>query len=250
MFTPDAEIPFGVHVTAANPAGFGAQRILKEVCGIDPATEAERYTAAMRRLNAELEQFDRQVLAILQTRHPELTDVTRMRAALHRAMVDALQVFARREGIVGEGESVRDFRELFDAARRMGRPLNAYQYMKEFNKILFERSLLARETTEIAVIERDRPRVDGKSHADAMTSLLGSEGARAVMYDAVAVEASRAVRSNPELRRYFSEGDGVINITQEAVSRLRDVNPELYRHFHADVVSGLVRDGGITAASH
>jgi NUDIX domain len=249
MFTSSAQVPFGVHVSATNPAGFGAQRALKEVCGIDPVTEPEKYTATMRRINAELDHFDRQVLTILRMQHPEVADVPEMRAAMHAAVVDALQDFARRKGLIGNGGSVDDFKHLFDLAKRKNHPLNAYQYMQEYKEILFGRSPLTRAITEIAEAERDKPRPGGQSHADVMASILGSEGARAVMYDAVAVEASRAARRNPKLWRHFADGDKIINITQESVRRLRETDPALHKEFQMDVVSGLVKDGGRTTAS-
>jgi 8-oxo-dGTP pyrophosphatase MutT (NUDIX family) len=250
MFTSDAQLPFGVHVSAANPAGFGAQRLLKEVCDVVPATEPAKYAAIMGQINAELENFDRQVLLILQRQHPEVTDLKTMRGLLHDAMVDALREFAGRRGIIGEGTPVGDFKALFDGAARQGKPLNAYEYMTEYKSVLFERSPLSREITEIAEKEMDKTRTDGRSYRDVMTSIIGSGGARAVVYDAVAVEASRAVRSNPLLQRHFSVGDRIINITMESVRRLRETNPDLYEDFKRDVVSGLVRDGGRTAMSH
>jgi 8-oxo-dGTP pyrophosphatase MutT (NUDIX family) len=189
-------------------------------------------------------------LAELKKQHSEITDVSQMRSAMHNAMVAALQAFARRMGIIGEGESVVDFKELFDVAKRKNVPLNAYKYMNEYRRVLFSTSPLMEEITAIANAERHKLRAGINCHTDVMAAILGNEGARAVMYDAVAVEASRVVRNNQELRQHFSESDETINITQDSVRRLQEINPILHKEFQKEVVTGLTRDRGrMTATS-
>ncbi len=86
---------------------------------------------------------------------------------------------------------------------------------------------------------------DGKSHMETMASELGKLGARAVMYDAVAVEASRVVRNNSELRQYFTEeGTGILNTSADAVKSLKEKNRAVYAVFEDGVRTGLTRDGG------
>ena len=239
MFTSDAQVPFGVHVSGANPAGFGAERIMKEVCGIPPNTE--QYEESIVPINAELGNFDQQVLTKLREQHPEIADVRQMRAELHRAMVDTLQKFGQERGI-GDPK-LEHFTEIFERAKTKGTPLNAYGYMKQFKELLFKENPLAREITEIADAEKNRPRADGKSHMETMASILGKKGARGVAYDAVAVEASRVVKENRLLREHFTE-DGVINISAENVNNLKKRNTKLYDTFERGVRSGLSRDGG------
>lgn len=249
MFTDDAQVPFGVHVSAANPAGFGAQRVLKEVCGIDREAEPEKYTKAMRSIKRALGAFDRQVLEQLQATHPEIENVQQMRWAMHKDMMTALQEFGVRKGIIHEGESLKDFQALFAQAAEKGVALNAYQYMREYKQVLFEVSPLAKDITDIATVEKERQHADGKSYMQLQAEALGKMGARAVMYDAVAVEASRVVRSHPALQAHFSEREGLINITPEAVDRLRNAEPDLYQTFEREIVAGLTRDGGKTVGT-
>ena len=65
------------------------------------------------------------------------------------------------------------------------------------------------------------------------------------MYDAVAVEASRVVKANPQLREHFTEeGTRIINISKSAVDTLTEHNLTLYTLFEDGVRTGLARDGG------
>ncbi|MEH2300161.1 MAG: hypothetical protein V7K88_14385 [Nostoc sp.] len=117
--------------------------------------------------------------------------------------------------------------------------------MNTFKELLFKEYPLIKEITDIADEEKNRPRADGKSHMETMASILGEQGARAVMYDAVAVEASRVVKANPQLREYFTEeGTRVINISKSAVDTLKEQNLTLYTLFEDGVRTGLARDGG------
>jgi hypothetical protein len=166
-----------------------------------------------------------------------------MRAVLHLAMMETLQEFGRREGIIGPAEIALDFKELFATAAAKAIPLNAYQFMQSFESILFEISPMAREITTVAENEKNRPRANGKSYVETMAGALGREGARAVMYDAVAVEASRVVRGDQELKQYFTLDNGIINITSEAVKFLEKKRPDLYSTFKDRVLQGLAIDG-------
>lgn len=238
MFTSDAEVPFGVHVSGKNPAGFGAERLMKEVCGI-PSQENEKYTAAMKPIIDELNAFDEQVLRVLQKKHPDIKSVPEMRKELHSAMMDALQEFAKKQKIANTGTNVQSFKELFKMA---GDHINAYQYMKEFKKILSERSPLAQEIINRANDEKNKARENDTNHVETMTNALGDK-ARAVMYDAVATVAARVILRNEELQKYFTEeGSSIINITSDRVNRLQEKNHTLYTTFRDKVVNGLAKD--------
>ena len=94
---------------------FGAERALKEICGIT-RNEGAAYDAALAPIAAELDRFDAAVLAKLQQNHPEITSVADMRAELHRGMRVALQSFAEKKGIAAQGETTGSINDLFKAA--------------------------------------------------------------------------------------------------------------------------------------
>ncbi|MDF5719455.1 MAG: hypothetical protein PUP91_02955 [Rhizonema sp. PD37] len=242
MFISDAQVPFGVHVSGENPAGFGAERIMKEVCGI--SREDQKYDISIAPVNTELKIFAQQVLTVLLMLHPEIMDVQQMQGVLHSAMMDTLQKFGQQRGI--SEPKLENFALIFERARaKDGLGLNAYGYMNAFKELLFKEHPLVKEITDIADEEKNRLRADGKSHMETMASILGELGARAVMYDAVAVEASRVVKANPQLREHFTEeGTRIINISKSAVDTLKKQNLTLYTLFEDGVRTGLARDGG------
>jgi hypothetical protein len=244
MFTSGAQVPFGVHTSGKNPAGFGAERLMKEVCNIS-LKKAEEYTAAMKPIVEELEKFDQQVLTILQRQHPTIASVQEMRAVLHTAMMDALQKFGERKKILDTGKTAQGFKELFKIAADKCIPLNAYTYMQDFKDVLFEMSPLAKEITNIAEDQKNKTRADDTNHVRTIVTALGErkKDIRAVMFDAVATEASRVVRNNGELQQHFTEGNGIINITAEGLKHLQQEKPDLYAVLREGIREGLARDG-------
>ncbi len=242
MFTSSTEVPFGVHVSGANPAGFGAERIMREVYSISPQ-ETERYTTAMKPIVEELDTFDQQVLAVLQKQCPDINSVPDMRKKLHSAMMHALQEYAKAQKIINADATVQSFKDLFKLASAKGTPLNAYTYMKGFKKVLFESSALTKEITDTADVEKTKKRKNGESHVETMTNALGDK-ATAVVYDAVAIVAGRVVLRNEGLRKHFTEAENnIINVTPARLNSLREKSPDLYQKFVTKVKDGLAKDG-------
>lgn len=250
MFTAGASFPFGVHVANGTPAGFGLDRALKEICAITPQ-DTEKYAAAKKPLTNELEAFDLQVLKKLRETNPEIATVADMRAEMHRGMMDALQRFAQRTGVCAEGETVASFTDLFARAKQNGVKLNPYNYMEPFTEELYHASPVTKAVTEIAAIEINTPRADGKSHTATLASALAEQGARATVYDAVAVAAGIAVRSSPELKNWFAEttpeGQVILNITQTRVEKLKNSDSRLYATLRDGVTRILAADGSALA---
>lgn len=244
MFTPKGEVPFGVHVAGAIPPGFGIERLAKEVCGVPPGTED--FVKLTAKIHQELDRFDAQVLQQLQKQRPNLvyTDVATMRADMHRAMMGALQEFAEKKV---PGASFTSFKQLFDAAKASNVKLNPFTYMDEFNEILFKENPEIKHVTSIAQEQAGLPGLDGQSHLDKMTSILGSYGARAVMYDAVTLAAAHTLEKRPELAAHFADTDGARNVSQAKVASLQDSNPDLYRELSNSIRAELSRDGGALA---
>lgn len=247
MFTAGAQFPFGVHLAAGTPAGFGAERALKEICGITRA-ETAKYDAAMAPINAELDRFDAAVLAKLQEKHPEIDSVATMRAEMHRGMLAALLSFAQKKGVAAEGEMIETFTGLFAAAKEKGIKLNPYNYMGEYSQELYAQSPLTKEITEIAAAEAGRE-FNGKTHTQIMAGALSAHGARAIIYDAVCVAAGDLVRGNASLAAHFNNSafPNVINITAERIAKLKEQDAPLYAAFAEDIRKALTLDGAVLA---
>lgn len=244
MFTPGAEIPFGAHVSGQHHDGFGMERLIREIYGIHP--ENAEYSTLVDAVHSALESLDEQVLNTLKSRHPgdyDTMNVRQMRAEMHEAMIHTLQKFAQKEGI--SSSPLHSFQELFEQAEAKGIAISPFGYMNKFKELLFQNSPFVAEVAKIADEEKNRPPQAGdKSYVETMVSLFSQEGARAVVCDAVAVEASRVVLGDPELRKHFTEPDTeIINISQESALRLQETDPDVFRKFELGVVSGLERDG-------
>lgn len=246
MFTPKGEVPFGVHAAGAIPPGFGVERLAKEVCGTPSGTED--FAKLTAKIDQELDRFDGQVLQQLHKQRPDLVDidVPTMRADMHSAMMSGLEKFAEKKGV--PGASLANFKEFFDAAKERGIKINPFTYMDEFKEILFRENSTIKEITAIAQEQAGIPGPDGKSHLNKMTSILGSSGARAVMYDAVTLAAAHIVGKRPELAAYFAERDGARNVTQTKVADLRNSKPNLYKKLANGIRDELTRDGGVLAS--
>lgn len=249
MFTKKAEVPFGAHVTGGTDAGFGVERLAKEVCGI--STEDERYAGFTDNIGRELDRFDRQVLSELHERMPERKnlDLASMRALMHADMAATLRDFADEKGLAGK--PIANFKQLATTAKDNGVELNAYGYMPDFKKRLFEKSPLVEEITSIAEREANRRGPDGKTHLDRMTGILQGYDVRAVVYDAVALAASNVLERNPDLAAYFKEADGACNVTSAKVGSLRNSTSKpdraLFQKFVGGIRDEMTRDGGAMA---
>jgi 8-oxo-dGTP pyrophosphatase MutT (NUDIX family) len=246
MFTPGAQFPFGVHLSAGTPAGFGAERALKEICGITPA-DGDKFTAAMAPVAAELDRFDFSVQKKLQVTHPEISSVDDMRAEMHRGVLAALQSFAEKKGAAPHGETVDSFTGLFAAAKTNNVKLNPYNFMGEFTAELYAQSPVTKDLTAIASAELSQP-VNGQTHTQTMAAALSAHGARAIIYDAVAVAAGDVVRGNSALKAHFNDNaaPNVVNITADKVARLKE-NAALYATFADGIRKALASDGAVLA---
>lgn len=246
MFTAGAQFPFGVHVSAGTPAGFGVERALKEICGIT-REQGDKYDTALAPIAAELDRFDAAVFAKLQQTHPEIASLADMRAEMHRGMLAGLQSFAEKKGIAAQGETITSFTDLFKVAKEKNVKINPYAFMGEYAQELYAQSPLTKEISAIAAAEANVP-VNGQTHIQTLAAALSSQGARAIIYDAVAVAAGEVVRGNAALKAHFNDkaAPNVINITADKVAKLKE-NGELYKAFSDGIREKLVADGAVLA---
>lgn len=245
MFTAASQFPFGVHVSAGTPAGFGAERALKEICGIT-RDDPEKFAAAFKPIAEELERFDSAVLQSLQQQHPSVTSVAQMREEMHQGMLKALQRFAEQKGIVKPEEKIETFTDLFAEAKNKEVKLNPYGFMSEFEKTLFTVSPLIKDITTLAVAEARRPH-NGQNHIQIMSSALAAHGARATVYDAVTIAAADVIRENGELRPFFNKKADtrapVIDVSVAAIQQLKVDRSDLYAAFVNGIRERLTLDG-------
>lgn len=227
MFTPKGIFPYCVHVSGKSAQGFGLQRFAGQVCDIP--VDSPRFEEMAGKINGELDRFDRQVLAELHNGHPEFAnlDIGAARRQMHDASLETLNDFARSKGHVGK--EFADFKEFFD--HPVAAKVSAYGYSAEIETKLLGSSPLVKAITDIAAEQARIPRDDGKSHLNRMTEIFSHYGARAVMYDAIALAASNTAEGSPELASHFKERDGAFNITAPKVEQLRNEKPELFRAF-------------------
>ncbi len=254
MFCDSTEWPFLQHSTGKVEAGFGAERLLKEVCRIDKDKQPEQYATAMQQVKGELDHFDGQILGKLQATHPEITDIPTMRHELHDAMQAALQEFGKRKEILGQNEqgqyeTVSGFKELFALAKDRV-PLEARKFMGEYKAVLFEMSHLAEAITQMADAEKKQSSITtGKSHEENMADILIQNGAGTIIYNPVTMAAAKVVLGNDQLREHFTEEGGVVNITRRSVDTLKEKYPDLHRAFQLGVVSEVTKNGLNTVAT-
>ncbi len=245
MFMAAAQFPFGAHVTGATSAGFGAERALKEVCGITK-DEQDKFDRAFRPIAEELERFDNIVLQKLQKHHPHINTLSQMREEMHRSMIAALQSFSEQKKIVSDGEKIEKFTDMFTLAKARNIPLNNYDFMSEFETFLFAASSVTKDITAIATAESRRTH-DGKNHIQILSNTLTAHGARATIYDAVTIAAAEIIRENGELKHFFNSRAGgkstIINISNASLERLNADRSDLYAAFVNGVRKKLTLDG-------
>lgn len=248
IFMEEAKYPLMQHTSGTHGKGFGAQRALQEICNLLPLTDDHRN--ALKEISLEQHHFDEQVAnalndevrKALREKFPDIgNDAARMKNYLHNALMDTVTNFAREKGIITQKQQLDCISQLYTKAKEAGREeeINPSKSMQEIQESLLRYPLI-KDIKETIEIQKDIPGKNGETYVKTMLTKLREIGASAIVYDAVAVQYSRALLRNPEAKPFFqTKSNKLLNITPEAVEKMKEEEPALLQRIEKEAIDGL-----------